>query len=735
MRRIVITLAMILFPAGSLLADGVIVPRPEPWLPPRPSVNVKYHHVDVRIDDPVAVTKIDQVFINPYQRDIEGEYIFPIPEDAAINRFAVTVGDRKMEAELLDADQARKVYEDIVRRRKDPAILEYSGRGMYRLRIYPMPPGKDVRVQIDYRQTLKTDYGTVEYLYPLNTEKYSGTDLEDCRVDVLIKSFENIGTAYCASHDVDVDRKGDKEIEVSYFEKNVRPDRDFLLYFTRQKKDFGFHLLSHRQYGEKDGFFLGILSPPLERRGKEFDKNVIFVFDKSGSMAGEKIEQAKGALQYCLNSLNPGDDFNMIEYDDDIDTFKSGLVPADKANIKEADELLKYLKANGGTNIYEALEKATQMIPDDGDPTYIIFLTDGLPTTGITDIKKIIDNTTSKNEGRARLFIFGVGFNVNAHLLDRLAAENQGVPEYVQPGENIEAKVSRFYSKISHPAMSDIKLTFGDIDVYRVYPGPFPDLYYGSEILVTGRYKGGGRTNVILEGKLSGNKISYRFPVEFFEGKQSGNDFVALLWANRRIGYLLQEMRLHGTSDELLDEVVALSKKYGIVTEYTSFLVTGDSERTPADFFGAPDEASVKALDNVLSMKRQQQTGASGVRQSIGLQSQIASKKAAPAGQVYMEGQVKSFENAVAQIGSQGFFKAGDKWMQGDLDGDKVDFEIKQYSRAYFQLLEQDPDLGRYFSLGDTVRFKIGNQIIQVSDKGKEFLTDNEMKTLFAGYN
>ncbi|KPJ49784.1 MAG: hypothetical protein AMJ41_02370, partial [candidate division Zixibacteria bacterium DG_27] len=193
MRQAVLTLALVLALTSIGAADGVLIPHPRPWLPPNPAVDVKYHHVEVEIDDPVALTKIDQVFVNPYGREVEADYIFPIPEGGAVSRFVAWLGGRKMEAELLDADQARKVYEDIVRQRKDPALLEYVGRGMYRLRVYPIPPGREVRIKIEYEQTLSSDYGTVEYLYPLNTEKYSRSNLENCRVEVDITSFQNIG--------------------------------------------------------------------------------------------------------------------------------------------------------------------------------------------------------------------------------------------------------------------------------------------------------------------------------------------------------------------------------------------------------------------------------------------------------------------------------------------------------------------------------------------------------------
>ncbi|MBD3170716.1 MAG: VWA domain-containing protein [candidate division Zixibacteria bacterium] len=730
MKKALMSLGIFLILSGTALADGFIIPRPEPWLPPKALVDVKYHHVYATINDPTASTRIEQAFVNPHGRAIEADYIFPIPENAAISRFTAYVGDRKMEAELLDADDARRIYEDIVRKRKDPALLEYAGRGIYRLRIFPMPPDKEVRVVIEYDQTLKSDNGTVEYLYPLNTEKYSRKNLETCKVEVEIESFEDVGAVYCASHEIKTERKGDKSARVVYSDEDVKPDQDFLLYFTRQNSDFGFHLLSYKENSRDDGFFLGILSPPLDNDRKEVDKNVIFVLDTSGSMRGEKIEQAKNALKYCLRGLNRGDDFNIIAYSDAVRPYQDDLIRASRNEIEEAVEYVSSMRDNGGTNIYDALDRACRSIPDDGDPTYVIFLTDGLPTVGNTDMESIIKNTTKMNEGRARLFVFGVGYDVNAHLLDRLAQENRGAPEYVLPEEDIEVKVSRMFSKISYPALTDINLKFSGVNIEYVYPEPVPDLFYGSEIIVTGRFDDTGKSSAVVTGKSGDRNVNHKYPVQFSAGN-SKDDFIALLWANRRIGYLLQQMRLHGTSDELLDEVVELSKKYGILTEYTSFLVTGNEDMMAEEIMRESPLFLKKLLADNMEVLSAPRSGRSAVTQSKGLGMQQGMTQNKRAGYVMIEGQERDYGERVTQVGAQGFFNSSGNWIQADIADKDVDMRIQRFSEAYFQLIENDPSLGRYLSLGDEVRLKVGNQIIQISEDGKERLSSNELRMLF----
>ncbi len=729
MRKMLLAVIVTAAMAGSVSADGMLIIRPAPNLPPMPRVDVKYHHVDVEINDPVAVTKVDQVFVNPYHRELEADYIFPIPENASVGRFTAWLGGRKMEAELLDADQARKIYEDIVRRRKDPALLEYAGRGMYRLRVYPVPARGEVRIKIEYQQTLQADNGTVDYLYPLNTEKYSGSNLEECRINVRVNSFENIGALYCPTHVITTERINEKSFTAAYFEKNVRPDKDFILHFTRQKTDYGFHMLTYREPGESDGYFLGLISPPVRKDISEVNKNIIFLLDSSGSMRGEKMEQAVDALKFCLLGLNDGDYFNIIDYDETIKPYQSVIMRAGKENIERALKFAEKIEAAGGTNIYDALESACRMIPSDDKPTYIIFLTDGLPTVGNTDIKQIIKNTTGLNEGRARLFVFGVGYDVNAHLLDRLTEENKGVAEYIAPNENIEVKVSRLASKISHPALTDLVLTFNPKETRDVYPRPLPDLFYGSEIIVLGRYDGSGASNAILKGKVGRQEVVYEYPARFGDGS-SRNEYIAMLWANRRIGYLLQQMRLHGTSDELLNEVVELSKKFGIITEYTSYLVTGDRNRRHDDFWYMPPTAARKMLKGKMETLGEEQSGYSAFNQSKNLNTQSYAAQIPLEGEVMMGDKKKRFTN-IAQVGNQAFFQSGSNWVQSTLKEDRFDIEIKPFSKAYFQLLEKDPSLGRYLALGNEVRFNIGSQIVQIADTGKESLTDGELMQLF----
>jgi Ca-activated chloride channel family protein len=368
------------------------------------------------------------------------------------------------------------------------------------------------------------------------------------------------------------------------------------------------------------------------------------------------------------------------------------------------------------------------MLRPDDNPTYVLFLTDGLPTVGNTDIEQIIRNTTALNEARARIFVFGVGYDVNTHLLDRLAQENHGLPEYVTPEENIEVKVSRLASKISHPALTELSLTFNPRQIYDVYPSPVPDLFFGSEIIFTGRYDNDGTSKAIISGKVGGKDVRYEFPVSF-AGRENDDEFIPLLWANRRIGYLLSELRLHGQNDELLEEVIRLSKRYGIITEYTSFLVAGDERSIARNLHRREGEVALERKEELHSMMAPQ-SGEAAVGQSNRLKNQAQADFWSAPSEVFVDGKATILNN-VTQIGSRAFFQVGKNWIQGGLGEDKFDIQIQRFSEAYFQILDKDPSLGKILGLGSEVRLKIGTQVVQIADSGKERLTESELKTLF----
>ncbi|HEY8748067.1 MAG TPA: VIT domain-containing protein [Tepidisphaeraceae bacterium] len=570
--------------------DGLIVIHNPPTRIPGhfsfAPLEVAYHNVTVSIDQNVAVTAVDQEFYNPNPQRLEGTYIFPLPDGATIDRFSMDIDGKMMDAELLSADKAKVIYEEIVRKQRDPALLEYLGRGAFKVRIFPIEPNSRKHIKLRYTQLIKSDSGLSEYVYPLNTEKFSARPLHNVSVKVELKTSTPIKNVYCPSHAVEIRRDGASRAVIGYEDHNVRPDTDFKLIWSQDKDPVGLNLLSW-QTGTGDGYFLLMASPGMNVDPKKVQpRDICFVLDTSGSMAGAKMEQAKKALQFCLANLNPEDRFEVVRFSTESESLFGSLNGATPDNIAKAGAFVKDLKAIGGTAIQDALNKASQLFSNadqkqgrsQSRPGVIIFLTDGQPTVGETNEDRLVESIATRSTA-VRIFSFGIGTDVNTHLLDRIAEKTNAFSQYVLPEEDIELKLSSFYTKIKEPVLSNVELAFtGEVKVNQLYPHDLPDLFKGETLTVFGRYSGGGAGAVKVTGTLNGERREFVSDVKFVKEDVS-RGFIPRLWATRRVGWLLDEIRLRGESMELKDEIVRLAREHGIVTPYTSYLILEDERR------------------------------------------------------------------------------------------------------------------------------------------------------------
>ena len=669
-------LAAALAAAPALRADGFIIPdrRPDGPVPP---LSVKYHHVKVEIIGQVAKTSVDQVFINHFGRDIEGTYIFPVPEGASVSDFAMYIGNERVRGEILDSREARRIYEDIVRRMRDPGLLEYMGRNLFRARVYPIPANGEKRVQISYTEVLKAENGLVRYLYPLNTERFSRDPLEDLSISVRIESPVPLVNVYSPSHKVSVRKDAEGRARVGYEEKRVRPDKDFVVYYSLSKDDVGLSFLNWD--GPDGGYFMLLAAPRFAAAGERVvAKRLVLVLDSSGSMSGTKIRQAKEAARFIVNHLGRGDEFTLVDFDDGVSAFSDRLVPATGENVDRALKFIEAIEDSGGTNINEAILAALARMPGGDRPGYVLFLTDGLPTVGTTETAEILKNVAQANDRRSRIFVFGVGHDVNTQLLDRISSDNRGTSVYVGEGEDLEVALSGFYEKIASPVLADLAVELRGIETDQVYPRVLPDLFKGSQLVLVGRYRGRGPVTAVLTGK-SGREAK-RFVLESRPLDGSGrSSFLARLWATRRIGYLLEEIRLSGSNRELVDEIRRLGLKYGIVTPYTSFLVT---------------EREAMTLDAAAPAAREAVLG--GVVGGVGA---VQAAKATAAFKL---------EDRAAQVVSERIQYKDDKtfylkdgvWTDSEYKEGAPATEVAFNSDAFYRLLAEKPGLAKYLSVG-----------------------------------
>lgn len=726
-------LALLLLAAPAALADGLIViPRPTPGMRAPFPLSIKYHRVDVTIKDAVARTSVDQEFFNPTGSRLEGYYIFPLPTGAVISDFSMEIDGKLARAEMLDAAKARTIYEDIVRSMRDPALLEYIGNGALRVRIFPIEPRAGKRVKLSYSQVVPRDAGLYAYTYPLNTEKFSAAPLEDVSIRVELQSERGLKTVFCPTHEVEVRRKGERSAVVGFEAKQTRPDTDFTLYYSTDDQGVGVSVLTHRPPGE-DGYFLLTVTPAYERAGGVVPKDITFVLDVSGSMAGEKMTQARRAVRFCLANLNAEDRFDVIRFSTEADALFGSLRIASKDNVAAARQYVQNLEAIGGTNAEEALTLALkENAGTSGRPKVVIFITDGKPTIGETDDERLVRKVRDANVRQMRIFTFGIGDDLNTHFLDKLTEATRAARTYVGEKEDIEQPLSALYEKIKSPVLVDLSLQFGSgMKAFQTYPRDLPDLFKGSQLTVFGRYSGAA-DSVTLVGTVDGKRVTLPYRGVSFPSRADGHDLLAPLWAAQRIGYLLDQIRLHGEEKELVDEAARLARRFGIITPYTSYLILEDERLRVARNTLAPANQTLNAVPSSAALSgrmkgeydvMQRKSGAPSVQASREVEAlknaqNTAQTKQGSSRMTYQDakGTTQNLAAQTKNVQGRAVYQVGHNWIDSQVQAvrnQKVN-RVQFASTAYFDLLRTEPAAAAFLALGKNVRFAVKEQIYEV---------------------
>ncbi len=692
-------------------------PIPRPFPAALTELRLEKQSAKVEIRGPVATTHLRQTLRNSASRALEGTFLFALPDGAAVSNFAMTMGGKRLEAEVLDGDQARQIYANIVRQMRDPAILEFVGRGIARVKIFPIPPHQTAEIELDYTQNAAQGQLSIPLRSPqprsAQEADSNGQNAAKSSVEIEIEG-EDVRGVYSPSHRVETRRVGSGTNSKTLISGEFGDsNRDFSLLWTRDSQKVGLTLFSSKTAGE-DGTFLLLAAPDAALSRAQIEaKDVVFVFDTSGSMEGAKIEQARRALQTLLGNLGPKDRFGIVTFASSAQTFRDALVEASPANLSDARRFAGQIRALGGTNIGEALQSAFKLSQKSARPQQIVFLTDGQPTVGQANIDALLEDAQKQNGSGARVFSFGLGNDVNARLLDALASDGRGAADYVAPGEDIEVKVGALYEKIAFPVLSGGEIDFGGLQTYDIYPPRLPDLFKGGQVAVMGRFRGDLPRSIALSGLTGGQKSRFQGQIS-----RAATGDLTKLWATRKVGFLIEDARRAGLplDGEVREEIVKLSRRYGIVTPLTAGLITEDS--APSSRFAASPAPMLRnraggratrgfALPDDLAQVGDSVNGNFNANAG-GFAPRLAESGAAGVATAQKARELREGRADVAQnvkiVAGKTFRLRDGVWTDAEFDAKKSGAvrAIKFASNEYFQLVKTR-ELAQFFSVGERV--------------------------------
>lgn len=713
------------------LASHIILPHIPPAIRQPAAVEITKVTVAVQILEQNAVTVMDIHLRNPSSARLEAETIIPVPDGAVVRGLDFQGAAAEPTAQLLERNEARTLYNSIVSKMRDPALLEFAGYNLIRSSVFPVEPNSTQRVRITYETLLTADGNRVDYVLPRSESIDYKAPWE---VSVMVAAKLPISTLYSPSHEIQTERASEQRLRVIASTAALREPGPFRLSYLLQDGAVSASLFAYPDPKVGGGYFLLLAGLPAkigEKEAATMRREVTLVLDRSGSMNGEKMDQAREALLQVISGLNDGEAFNIITYNEGVESFAPQPVIKTDATIKAARAYVKGILPRGGTNIHDALLEALKQKPTESMLPLVLFLTDGLPTIGQTAEKTIRELAAKHNPHNRRIFTFGVGVDVNAPLLERIANETRATSSFVLPAENVEAKVGQVFRRLSGPVVANPSLELRDATgtlapgrVRDLQPNKLPDLFDGDQLVLLGQYIGDAPLNFVVKGQVFGQEKSYRFSFPL-EKSTTRHSFVPRLWASRRIGVLVDAIRQMGADSsaasiaaaatdprlkELVDEVVKLSKEFGILTEYTAFFANegtnlADNARTLA-----------QTNDNFRNRGWADRSGAKGVNQTFNC-NEAAQQKSLKYSNGFWDEKLNRVEiSGVQQIGDRAFYQRGKRWIDSSVldQSEKAapDREVQFGSEEFLALAQKLATEGRQ----GCVSFR-GEILLQVDGK------------------
>ena len=623
---------------------------------------IRSYQIDVEIKNQLSRTKIEQVFVNPNDFEVDSVFLFPLADDVPISTIALSIDDEDIKGEVLAADRARRAYKESAVSAENKPILKYIGSRAYSASVGKITANSELRVQFEYSQVPLVGGALARYTHPLFLAKVTQACIENFRVNINI-SDPNIQWLCSPSHGIVVDDKW----RIDYAETNLSPDRDLVLEYAISDPDFGIGLVTHRENANEDGYFLLFLSPRYQEQIPDIvAKDFTFVLDRSANMIG-KLQRAKEALRHCIHNLTNRDRFRILAFNSDIISLNKmnngeefshelGNLAPDvfgefldvRHNRKETLAFIENIEGRGRGNLNAALLTALSAKSYPNRQHIIVLLTDGCATDGVANTSRILKNVAEANaQQQARIFVFGVGTHRNVDFLDRLAIKNGGIYHHLEPYGDIKETVLSLFKKANDPGLADIEIDYGNIVTEDVYPQEPPDMFSHEQLTLAGRYKGHGPTRLEIRGHINGETREFIKDVHFNESQLRYN-FLPRLWAERKVNALMEEIGQNPRSrSESYKEIIKLMNAYGIPPTFQQ------------------PSAKRERIRERRSQHRWYQW---------------------------------CFEN-VKYLGRKTFYRHEHIWMDGEYDGVSETKKIVIGDPEYCDLINREPDLKRYLKL------------------------------------
>ncbi len=721
-------------------AQGWIEPRPGPVVTrpdmPRPMQwNVTRVSTSIRatIEGRVARIEVEEQFRNNGGGMAEGTYHYPLAGEAVFQSLSLWMGETEMRGELMDATKARGIYEEIVRRRRDPALVTLAGHQLLRAQVFPIQPGETRKVVLRFTQILDKEGDALRWRYALGPEERNGARPD---IRVTLREPSRFGRPFSPTHTVQVSGDDDRTVTVTDASRG-----DVELFLPLRSTDAGLSVVTHAPGGE-DGYFLLYVTPPEMTDAQRMGRDLTMVVDVSGSMSGPKLEQAKAAMLQVLGTLSSRDRFRLISFSSGVHSFRDGYSVADAAALESARNWTTALVAEGGTNIEGALREALRRDRNrsrDSNLDVLVFLTDGVPSVGETRPENLAAMASQDASGM-RVFTVGIGTDVNTFLLERMAQDGRGAADFVPPNGNVEQTVGNLARKLRAPALVDLHVVSSPARIVSLEPVRMPDLFAGQELVVLGRYQGSGSGPLVIEGTRDGRTVRVATSVDF-AAHENDHEYVSTLWAARRIGALTRTMRLEGTTPERIEEIKALALRHGIVTEYTAYLVQEPVVASGGGVVGdRRDEARRSAPAPASAPAAKAQTGKAAFEAAQTSADMLGAVSVSGARQASNRAQDRSVDSMVGGnmssgglrqrvIGSRRFEQQGTQWKDLSQQAQRI-VSVEAFSTAYFALLKALPELRDAATLGDDVLIAGRRVSIRIQRAGQQVLAASDVAQL-----